>query len=181
LTNVVANIWKHAEQNPDGVALREGERQWTWQELRAQVIGAAEALRERHVRPGDRVLMVVPTSAEFVFAYHGLLALGATAVTVNPVSAPRELEYFLTDAGCSLAIGWEGALEALVAATETLEVPLWVLGPDSMTPATGAFDPLDVDSCEPAVLLYTSGTTGKPKGAVLMHENVLSCGRLLYV
>lgn len=179
MTTVVANIWKNAEQNPDGVALREGDRQWTWQELRAQVAGAAEALRERNVRPGDRVLMVVPTSAEFVFAYHGVLALGATAVTVNPVSASRELEYFLADAGCSLAIAWEGAVEALVAATETLEVPLWVLGPDTMTPATGAFDPLDVDSREPAVLLYTSGTTGKPKGAVLMHENVLSCGRLL--
>ncbi|GAA1205584.1 class I adenylate-forming enzyme family protein [Prauserella alba] len=179
MTNVVANIWKHADQRPDAAALREGDRRWTWEELRAQVSGAAALLRDRGVAAGDRVLMVVPTSAEFVFAYHGVLALGATAVTVNPVSAPRELEYFLADAECSLAIGWDGAAEALVTAGDSAGVPRWLLAPDAIAPERVPSDIADVGGEETAVLLYTSGTTGKPKGAVLTHENLLSCGRML--
>jgi long-chain acyl-CoA synthetase len=179
VTNVASNIWKYAESTPERVALREGDRNWTWAELRSRVTGAAEVLRERGIGPGDRVLMVVPTSVEFVFAYHGVLALGATAVTVNTLSAPRELEYFISDAGCTLAIGWEEASEALLKAATTLDVPVWMLAPDSVPACAERFDPLDLDSSEPAVLLYTSGTTGTPKGAVLMHENVLSCGRML--
>src|SRR3954451_16382056 len=75
MSNAVDVIWKHEAATPDRVALREGDQQLTWAELKARITGAADELRERGISHGDRVLMVVPTSVEFVFAYYGALSL----------------------------------------------------------------------------------------------------------
>ena len=184
MTNAVQNIWRHADATPGHIALREGDRTWTYAELRACVGRAAVELTQRGVRRGDRVLMVVPTSAEFVFTYHGVLSLGATAVTVNTLSTPREIEYFLTDADCALAIGYHETQDALLTATSAVTRPTWILEPGSLAADMPQGDDeralyLDVDETEAAVLLYTSGTTGKPKGAVLTHANLLASAEAL--
>lgn len=186
MTNAVHSIWRHADATPDAIALREGDRAWTYAELRSGVDRAAQELTSRGVARDDRVLMVMPTSAEFVQVYYGLLSLGATAVTVNTLSAPRELEYFLDDAGCSLAIGWHETAGPLTAAAQGRDLPLWIVEPGQAeadqsdvaqvraTPAA----PAEVDPSHAAVLLYTSGTTGRPKGAVLTHHNLLITGEM---
>ncbi|NYF97688.1 class I adenylate-forming enzyme family protein [Janibacter cremeus] len=175
MDNAVRLVWDRAEQAPDAPALREGERSWTYAELRSGVQGAMEQLHGRGIAPGDRVLVVMPTSAEFVLAYHAILALGATAVTVNPLCTARELTHFVEDAGCSTALGWHEG-EAAVRATATdCGMDLWTLHPGAIA-TSGDGQPAEVAARDAAVLLYTSGTTGAPKGAVLTHENLVSCG-----
>ncbi|GAA1237324.1 long-chain fatty acid--CoA ligase [Janibacter melonis] len=177
--NAASLVWAGAQERPDAVALREGDRSWTFAQLREGVRGAAAELARRGVRPGDRVLVVVPTSAEFVLTYHALLALGATAVTVNPLCTPRELEHFVRDAGCTYALGWHEGAEAVTRTAADNDIPLWVLEPGAVPAEGPAIDPAAAGVDDAAVLLYTSGTTGTPKGAVLTHGNLLSCGAAL--
>src|SRR5699024_2145329 len=133
---------------------------------------------DRGVRPGDRVLVVLPTSAEFVLAYHAVLALGAVAVTVNPLCTPRELDHFVRDAGCTLALGWQEDADGVTAASQSAGIPVWLLQAGSV-PSGDGVEPATVGADDAAVLLYTSGTTGAPKGAVLTHGNLLACGASL--
>ena len=178
MDNAVRLVWRWAEETPDALVLREGERSWTYAQLRAGVRGAMAELAGRGVGPGDRVLVVVPTSAEFVLTYHAVLALGATAVTVNPLCTQRELAHFVDDAGCTFALGWREDSEAVTATAEAAGIPLWLLEPGSVT-LGGDVEPAEVAGDDAAVLLYTSGTTGAPKGAVLTHANLLACGASL--
>ena len=184
MTNAVQNVWRHADAAPESLALREGERSWTYAELRACVRRAADELRQRGVGRNDRVLMVVPTSAEFVFVYHAALSLGATAVTVNPLSTAREIEYFLTDSESTLAVGDSDSEAALLVAAKTVDVPTWMLEPGAIAADPSQNDDEcavyeDVRESDAAALLYTSGTTGRPKGAVLTHGNLLESAKAL--
>lgn len=176
MSNAAGLVWTWADTTPDVLALRERERTWTFAQLREGVRGAMEELTERGVRPGDRVLVVVPTSAEFVLTYHALLALGATAVTVNPLCTPRELTHFVQDAGCTFAIGWHEGAGPVTETAAVEQLPLWLLETGCVRAPEGAPDPREVGAQDAAVLLYTSGTTGAPKGAVLTHANLLACG-----
>lgn len=178
MDNAVRLVWDWAEQTPDSLALREGDRSWTYAQLRDGVRGAMAELARRGVTRGDRVLIVLPTSAEFVLTYHAVLALGATAVTVNPLCTQRELGHFVDDAGCTFALGWQEDSDAVSATAETADIPLWLLEPGGVAPG-GDIEPADVAADDAAVLLYTSGTTGAPKGAVLTHGNLLACGASL--
>lgn len=176
MTNAAGLVWTWADKTPEAVALREGERTWTYAQLRTGVRGAMERLVALGVEPGDRVLMVVPTSAEFVLAYHAVLALGATAVTVNPLCTQRELTHFVDDAGCTTALGWHEGREPVEATANAADLPLWLLEPGCVAAPQGQPALADVSPEDAAVLLYTSGTTGAPKGAVLTHGNLLACG-----
>ncbi|WP_311208411.1 MULTISPECIES: AMP-binding protein [unclassified Aeromicrobium] len=182
MTNAVRNIWRHADERPDQVALREGTGSWTYAQVRAMVQHSAGELRRRGVGRGDTVLLVLPTSAEFVFTYYGVLSLGATAVTVNTLSTTPELEYFLTDADCVLAIGFEDSCDPLGAAAANTGRTAWMVGPGSIEGLDGAVsmtDFVEVERDDAAALLYTSGTTGRPKGAVLTHGNLLDSAEAL--
>lgn len=176
MTNAASLVWRWADETPDALALSEADRSWTFAQLREGVRGAMEQLVERGVRPGDRVLVVVPTSAEFVLTYHALLAVGATAVTVNPLCTPRELTHFVEDAGCSMALGWHEGSAAVTETAATAGIPVWLLETGCVRAPAGAPDLAEAATDDPSVLLYTSGTTGAPKGAVLTHGNLLACG-----
>ena len=96
--NAARLVWGHADSGPERLALRVGDESWSFDELRRSIAWAMAELEGRGIGRGDRVLVVVPTSAEFVIAYHAILALGATAVTVNTLCAEPELAYFIEDA-----------------------------------------------------------------------------------
>lgn len=180
MTNAAQDLWRHAAERPDEVALRVGGKTWTYLELRNDVADVATMLTERGVERGDRVLVVLPTSAEFVLVYYGILSLGATAVTVNPLCTSPELEYYLTDAHCMLAIGLDGSAQPLVEAADRVATARWLI--QSGTLGRVGYPDLEpgvaqVDDRDPAAILYTSGTTGRPKGAVLTHRNLIESSR----
>lgn len=177
MTNAVDRLWRHAEETPNNIAVREGDRTWTYRELRNLIGSYAQRLVAADTKPGDRVLLVAPTSQEFVVAYHAILAVGAVAVTVNAMSTTAELEYFIDDAECSRVIAWHESASDAETAAKLRDVDFWVLeaGDVEVTDFTRLGLPIDVAADDNAVLLYTSGTTGKPKGAELMHGNIIAC------
>lgn len=177
MTNAVHKFWHHADQTPDQVALREGDRSWTYGVLRDQIQSYAQRLTAAGIKPGERVLLVAPTAQEFVVAYHAILAIGAVAVTINAMSTTAELEYFIDDSECSLVIAWHESTSAARTAAEGAQIDFWVLeaGDVQTDESSGAGLPVEVAIDDNAILLYTSGTTGQPKGAQLTHGNVMAC------
>lgn len=178
MPSLVAPVIAHAEARPDHEALRGPAGALTY----AQLVAAAHAygglLRANGVSPGDRVLFIGPTVPEFVVAYLGIHAVGAIVVPVNPLCTPAELAYFIDDAGCSLVIAWDSlAASARTAATDkgVLFLELSAGASSDAEPLTGVHDFADDDV---AMLLYTSGTTGRPKGAELTHRNLASAASI---
>ncbi|HEV2889755.1 MAG TPA: long-chain fatty acid--CoA ligase [Frankiaceae bacterium] len=149
-----------------------GPQRTTYAELWADARRYAAALRERGVGPGDKVAVLIPNVPDFPKTYYGVLALGAVVVPVHALLKAEEIEYVLRDSGakvlvCHDALQGEGAKGA-----ELAEVPL--VSPSALAEAATQVDTyVQRDAADEAVILYTSGTTGKPKGAVLSHLNVV--------
>src|SRR4051794_5663904 len=138
-----------ASQAPDRTALVDGTERLTYAELDAQVTSAALALLARGLREGDRVALQLPTGADLVRLYLGALRAGLVAMPVNPAYTGAEVEYLITDSGAALHLQPSPARELLAAAPS---------GPDPHCDRRGE---------ALAVLLYTSGTSGRAKGAML--------------
>ncbi len=146
----------------------------------------AAALRGLGLEPGDRVALVLGNVVEFVISYFGALRAGQVVVPVNPSYTPREISHLLNDSGARLAVVARSHLEAVAearAGSPALETVLTTgsepvegvlpLAPLLAAAAADAF-PVTGGGEELAVLLYTSGTTGSPKGAMLSHRALLA-------
>ena len=178
-----------ARRHPDRPALVLGERALTYADVDATANRVANLLRSRGIGRGDRVLVLCPNIPDFVAIYFGILKAGAVVVPVNTLLKSRELEYHLRDSEAvaffcfagtpDLHSGDEGR-QAFAAVDGCRE--LFVVGnpadpaeqlsthvADQSTANPGAL----ADESDVAVILYTSGTTGQPKGAQLSHSNLL--------
>ncbi|WP_307869023.1 AMP-binding protein [Micromonospora sp. C95] len=168
--NLADRLRRAAQLHAGKPALHWRQRTITWSELDEAVSGAARALAAAvpvadASRPGARVAVALPNVPDFVVSLLGALRAGLIAVPVNPGLTARELRHVLADSGASVLIGTE-RIRDLVA---ELDLPALVAvhtgapaaGGDRTFPARGADDL--------AVLLYTSGTSGWPKGAMLSH------------
>ncbi|WP_340384309.1 long-chain fatty acid--CoA ligase [Streptomyces sp. SS7] len=173
MANLAGFLVDTAERQPDRPALRLGERVVAYAELDRASARAAALLRAEGVRPGDRVALMLPNVPEFVVLYYGALRAGAVVVPLNPLLKARETEYHLTDSGASLLFEWhqapgEGAQGAAAAGVRQVAVE-----PSAFAGLLAGHEPLPgvarTDDADVAVLLYTSGTTGRPKGAALTH------------
>jgi len=177
MSNAAQAAWDHATADPDRVALRGAGEPWSYATLRERAAAVAGALRAAGIAPGDRVLLVAPSVPEFAGAYYGIHAAGAVAVTANTMSTRPELEYAGGDAGVELVLGWHAVTPAPQDAAAALGVPYWPLTEGLAELPDGA--PLDAphptEDEDNAVILYTSGTTGRPKGAQLTHGNLIAC------
>src|SRR3954449_10972322 len=166
--NWVDHLARHAFRDPDGVAIRFEGRTITWRELHERVGALAAAFARLGVAPGDRVAILLTNRPEFVEATLAANAAGAIAVPVNFRLAPEEVAYVLRDSGAKLLVT-EEALRG------TADVPVLVAGPGYEEAIAGA-EPApaaEVDERDVALIMYTSGTTGAPKGAMLTHLNLL--------
>ncbi|MBI1761640.1 MAG: AMP-binding protein [Acidobacteria bacterium] len=159
----------------------------SWRELNARVCRLANALRKLGLQRGDRVALFARNSHQWVEALFGLAKIGAVSVTVNYRLTAPEVEYIVSNAGARAILC--GATEAETARTvaDSVDSVRWLIGVNGATGAgieayetlvaSGAEDepqleaPLRFD--EPALLLYTSGTTGFPKGAIYTHGSLL--------
>jgi long-chain acyl-CoA synthetase len=175
--NVAEPTWHHAAERPAAVALRAGETEWSYERLRDGAARLAGGLAAAGIEPGDRILLVAPSVPEFVVAYLGIHAAGAVAVTPNVMSTVPELEYVAVDAGCSLVIAWHEADAAAARVAEALGLPFHRLEAnlDGDLDGTPVGRPHDRSPGETAVILYTSGTTGAPKGAQITEGNLRAC------
>jgi long-chain acyl-CoA synthetase len=177
MASVMSPVLQHAGDNPDHPALIGAQRTWTYAQLRDAALAYAGALSNQGIETGDRVLLIAPTVPEFVIAYLGIAALGAVVVPVNTMSTRPELEYFISDAGCSLAIGWHELGSAAAEAAGAQGIPLWSLTEGGEVSGSEALATVcDRGSNDVAVIVFTSGTTGRPKGAELTVGNLLSAG-----
>jgi long-chain acyl-CoA synthetase len=179
MVNVVTPLLNHSEAHPGRVAVQGAQRSWTYAQLRAAALAYAGTLGKHGIGPGDRVLLIAPTVPEFVIAYLGIHALGAVVVPVNTMSTRAELEYFIADAGCSLVVAWHELGPASADAAAVGGIAHWILtegaGVAGEVSPTGVHDrALD----DVAVIVFTSGTTGRPKGAELTVGNLLSAGEI---
>jgi long-chain acyl-CoA synthetase len=128
------------------------------------------------VAPGDRVAIMLPNVPAFPIAFYGALGAGAIVVPMNPLLKSREVAYYLGDSGAKVLFAWHTAAgEAAKGAAETGARVIEVDEPDLTVVLAGlAPAPATVDQSgdDDAVILYTSGTTGRPKGAELTHANL---------
>jgi long-chain acyl-CoA synthetase len=177
MANVITPVLRHAGTDPDHMALRGAQRSWTYAQLRDAALAYAHALRAEGIGPGDRVLLIAPTVPEFVVTYLGIQALGAVVVPVNTMSTRTELEYFIGDAGCSLAVAWHELGPAAAEAAAAHGIPHWRLTERAQGVGDDILDAVSNRvSDDVAVLVFTSGTTGRPKGAELTVGNLLAAG-----
>jgi long-chain acyl-CoA synthetase len=136
----------------------------------------AGLLAQHGFQPGDRVGIMLPNVPYFPLVYYGVLRAGGTVVPMNVLLKQREVAFYLGDSGAKLLFAWHDFLEeagpgALEAGTQVVQVV-----PGAFEQLAAAAEPqrelADVADDDTAVILYTSGTTGKPKGAELTHANL---------
>lgn len=167
--SVATVLGESARRYPGRIAVVDGDARLTYGELWEQALRCAGALRASGVKPGDRVALLLPNSAEFLLAYYGALAAGATVVPVHALLVADEVAYVLRHSGSVALIGsgplWPVAEEAAAAAGVRA-----LRGAPDGEPLLA---PEPVGPEDTAVILYTSGTTGRPKGARLTHLNIV--------
>ena len=160
-------LQESALRRPDKVAVVQGAERATYGELWDAALRRAGALRAHGVEPGDRVALLGLNTIDFVTAYYGILARGAVVVPVAPMLVADEIAFLLKDSGARVALVADGLTEVVAGADVTV-LPLSTAFADAPEPHRAATEPL-----APAVLFYTSGTTGTPKGATLTHLNLV--------
>ncbi|MDT4936736.1 MAG: steroid-24-oyl-CoA synthetase [Pseudonocardiales bacterium] len=153
--------------------LVDGATRLTFAQHRDAVASLATAVRERGVHPGDRVLIVAANSAEWVICFWAIAAVGAVTVAGNAWWTAREVEYAVGHSGAGLVIADERRAALVPAGADVLSIERDV--PELMSAHPGAtLEQPSAREDEPAVIMYTSGTTGQPKGATHSHRNLLS-------
>ncbi|REE95957.1 AMP-binding enzyme [Thermomonospora umbrina] len=178
-SSLTAHLLDSARRYPDRPALRLGATTVTYGRLDERSARVAAMLRSRGIAHGDRVALMLPNVPEFVALYHGVLRAGGVVVPMNPLLKVREVEHHLRDSGASLIFvrrdgprkGSQGAAAAGVPALDA--------DPAVLAALLARHDPYGTDDLaedhraeDLAVILYTSGTTGSPKGAALTHSGL---------
>ncbi|WLP91658.1 AMP-binding protein [Gordonia sp. NB41Y] len=174
MASIVTDLRQCADSHPDRPAVRAGDRILSYADLRDRIARAATRLAAAGVSRDDRVLLIAPSVPEFAIAYYGLQSVGATAITLNVMSTPAEIGYVIDDSGTSLVLAWHRCAEAARSAAGERGLPMLELTEFENEPddAVAATAPVDRDADDTAVILYTSGTTGRPKGAQLTVANI---------
>src|SRR5688572_1322698 len=163
---------RRARMSPERVAIRYEDREWTYRQLHDRAVRLAHALAARGVRHGDRIAYLGPNHPAFLEALFATGQLGAVFVPLNWRLTAAELAYIVADSGADVLLHSPAHASTVDELPVSVTVPV---GEDYETLLAGATtDPLDepVDPDETCMILYTSGTTGRPKGAMLTHANI---------
>ena len=181
--NIASILAESAKRYPDKTAVVLGDMRIPYAAVWAGARRYAAVLRDQGIGPGDRVALLLPNTPHFPLAYYGALAVGATVVPVHALLVAEEIDYVLRDCDakvliCAAPLLGEGAKGAELAGVPVLavmdvgdsEVPRIDALAEQATPDDSYVTAKPSDE---AVILYTSGTTGQPKGAVLTHDNIL--------
>jgi long-chain acyl-CoA synthetase len=174
--NLASIVTESAARVPDKAAIRLGEVELTYAELDDRSARLATLLRERGLQAGERVGVMLPNVPEFPIAYYGVLRAGGIVVPMNVLLKRREIAFYLQDSGAELLLAWHGFAGEAGGGAEDAGAEMIELGPASFAAALSEHEPApglaETAGEDTAVILYTSGTTGKPKGAELTHANL---------
>ncbi|WP_116113893.1 long-chain-fatty-acid--CoA ligase [Austwickia chelonae] len=171
--SVAAILAESARRRPDQIALVQDDHRLTYTQLWELARRYGQALLERGIAPGSRVALMAPNTIGFVAGYYGALAIGATVVPVPAMLQPREMSFLLQHSGAHIVLA-DPTL--LAQATRAGELTGGVAVLDLNSLAEGVAPISTYRPCKPedvAVIFYTSGTTGLPKGARLTHLNLV--------
>ena len=176
--NLAASLARNAADNPDRVAIHLGDQTTSYGELDDQSARVAGLLAARGIAPGTPIGIMLPNVPEFASVYYGILRTGAVVVPMNPLLKAREIAYYLGDSGAPVIFAWhltapEVEIGAKEAGAEAILVDPATF-PDILATASPAPQVVDRAAYDTAVVLYTSGTTGHPKGAELTHANLIN-------
>ena len=168
--NLATTLFDVAEEHGTREALVDGPVRFDYRTLLRRAKAVAAAL---DVEPGDRVAILLPTGWHYAVSYFGIQLAGAVAVLVNTRLATPEIDYVLRDSGARYVITDDTLAARLTPASPARPV----LAADLVDAEPGATPGTRRDPGEVAQLLYTSGTTGRPKGAMQTHANLLANAR----
>jgi long-chain acyl-CoA synthetase len=200
MLNLAAVLEQHARRRPDAEALVCADTRLTYGQLDGWASQIANALAASGLGRGDHIALLCPNLPYFPAIYFGILKTGATVVPLNVLLKPREIAFHLRDSDAKAIFCFQGTPElpmaeaakaavAVVPSCQRLIVlphPLQpaAADPDAVTLAQftsghpPSFETFDTDAHDTAVILYTSGTTGQPKGAELTHLNMTMNGMI---
>jgi long-chain acyl-CoA synthetase len=174
--NLASNVVRSARAHTDRAALRLGDDTVSYRTLDQDSARMAGLLHDRGVKPGDRVGIMLPNTPEFAIAYFGVLRAGGIVVPMNPLLKSREVAYYLGDSGARLLFACHAFADEARTGAQEAEAEAVVVDPDGLdallAPGPFAEEVIDRHADDTAVILYTSGTTGQPKGAELTHANL---------
>ena len=179
VTNLASNLDGYHPCPRRRMAVRVDDAAMTYRELDEASARVAGLLHERGLKPGDRVGLMMPNVAEVPVVYYGVLRAGGVVVPMNPLLKAREVAYYLGDSGAGLIFAWHAFADQArggAGAGRARNPSSWTgsASPICWPPPRRMTRSRTADDEDTAVILYTSGTTGHPKGAELTHGNLLS-------
>jgi long-chain acyl-CoA synthetase len=175
--NLAQILSDSASREPDRIAIKLDDFELNYALLEQSAMRVAGLLTARGIEPGDRVALMVPNVPQFAAIYYGILRAGAVAVPMNVLNRRREVEFFLRDSGAKLLFIWPDFRPEAEPAAADLGCDCVTVDLQEFTQLLFKQEPLirmvERDQTDTAVMLYTSGTTGTPKGAELSHTNLV--------
>src|SRR6218665_3918064 len=128
------------------------------------------------VAPGDRIALMLPNTPAFAIVFYGIMRCGAVAVPANPLLKAREAEFYLSNTAAKGLFASPAIAEEATAAAAAAGAQCWLVDDAGLAALIADLPeqerPVDRDASDTAVILHTSGTTGKPKGAELTHAGL---------
>jgi len=184
------NIYSWLEQNareyPKKVCIRYKEENITFFDLHKWASTFAHSLRSAGINRGDRIVLMLPNSPEFVISCMAILSIGAVIVPVNPSFTARELEHIITDSGSSAIILENRRMTVYNKMKDRTTLPLVITtGKDgnfnSYISGSQQNTPEDMQPNDMALMVYSAGLTGYPMGAILTYQNMYHNSDLLHL
>lgn len=180
MSNLSLNLVATARDYPDRPALRCDALELTFSQFDAAAARVATFLEREGIAPGDRVGLMLSNTPAFAVAFYGILRRGAVAVPMNPLLKAREIEFYLTNTGAKALFATPAFAQEAAAGTAAAGAECWLTDDASLARMTADLpeqeSPVERADTDTAVVLHTSGTTGKPKGAELTHGG-LNCNQ----
>src|SRR6201993_1435634 len=176
MTSLSANLVASKERHPDRIALRCDDLQFTYTQFDDAAARVATLLEQAGIEPGDRVGVMLPNTPAFAIVFYGIMYRGAVAVPMNPLLKSREVSYYLSNSGAKALFATPAFGDEATAGAAEVGAQCWLVDDAALMkliadlPAQDS--PVQRGDDDVAVILHTSGTTGKPKGAMLTHGNL---------
>jgi long-chain acyl-CoA synthetase len=174
--NLATILSETAERLPDQTAFKLDDVELSYSMLDEGSARVAALLKSKGLEPGDRVGLMMPNVPYFPAIYFGILRAGGVVVPMNVLLKAREVGFYLDDPGAKLLFAWDDFGEAAEAGAEKAGADVVLVKPGDFEKLLAEQEPdrdlADRSGEDTAVILYTSGTTGKPKGAELTHSNL---------